>query len=162
MTTEQPEKLGLIFRRISNAIKKDIDGHMRDIDLTMSQCMVLDYLSKAPSGSVPQKDIEQHFSLQHPTVSGILKRLERNGFVKAATNKNDRRYKNIFLLDKAKAVSDSVAQHQKKIDGMFVRGLSKEEQETLRRLLQTVQRNVLDGSEDQKVSSAQDGPEQSK
>ena len=73
----EDEALGLIFKRLFHSIKKDMDNRMKSWDLTMSQAMVLEYLSNTSEKGLTQKDIEHHFNLQHPTVSGILKRLEK-------------------------------------------------------------------------------------
>lgn len=139
----EEENLGLIFRRISNAIKKDADNYMKDIDLTMSQCMVLEFLTEAHEDSVTQRDIEQHFNLQHPTVSGILKRLQRNGFVKSVLSKMDRRSKNIYVLDKAKMVHDRIASHNEEMEKKFVNGFQNDEIKLLRSLLDRVLTNVM-------------------
>lgn len=138
----EEEKLGLIFRRISHAAKKDMDNYTKDIDLTMSQLMVLEYLSNTNEQELTQKGVEQHFNLQHPTVSGILKRLERNGFLWTATNEADRRAKNIYLTDKAKNLDNRAKKRQEEQEELFVKGLSPAEIETLRHLLKQVLKNM--------------------
>ena len=43
-----------------------------------------------------QKDIEKALNLKNPTVTGILKRLEENGFVLIVPSNKDKRCKNVF------------------------------------------------------------------
>lgn len=139
----EDERLGLIIKRISHAAKKDTDNALKKWDLTMSQGMVLEYLNNAPDAELTQKAIEQHFNLQHPTVSGILKRLEKNGFIRTAVNTNDRRVKDIFLTDKAKQLDTRAKMHQAQMEATFVKGFTDEEVETLRSLLTRVLHNMV-------------------
>lgn len=136
------ETLGMIFRRISHAAKKDTDNYLKQWDLTMSQAMVLEYLNNSPDEELTQKAIEQHFNLQHPTVSGILKRLEKNGFIRTATSTTDRRVKNIFVTEKSMQIDTRSKHYQAEMEETFVKGMTEEEAETLRRLLSQVLTNM--------------------
>lgn len=141
MVTEN-ETLGLIFRRISHAAKKETDNNLRRLNLTMSQGLILEYLNNMPDEELTQKAIEQHFNLQHPTVSGILKRLEKNGFITTSVNKTDRRVKDIFLTEKARKIEEIARQDKKKMEETLVKGMTEEEVETLRTLLKKVLNNM--------------------
>ena len=68
-------------------------------DLTASQGHILGYLShrKEPPCS---RDIEEAFHLSHPTVSGLLTRMEKKGFIEFRPDDSDRRIKRICLLPK--------------------------------------------------------------
>ena len=136
------ETLGLIFRRISHAIKKETDHNLKRLNLTMSQGLVLEYLNNTKDDELTQKEIEQHFNLQHPTVSGILKRLEKNGFIMTSVNKADRRVKDICLTEKAREIEEIARQDKKMMEETFVKGLTEEEIKTLRALLKKVLNNM--------------------
>lgn len=138
----EKETLGLIFRRISHAAKKETDNNLKKLNLTMSQGLVLEYLNNTTDEELTQKAIEQHFNLQHPTVSGILKRLEKNGFITTAVNKTDRRVKDIFLTDKAIKIEEIARQNKRAMEETYVKGLSVDEIETLRGLLKKVLNNM--------------------
>ena len=138
----EEEKLGLIFRRISHSAKKDTDNYLKKWDLTMSQAMVLEFLNNSPDKELTQKAIEQHFNLQHPTVSGILKRLEKHGFITTATNEGDRRVKNIYLTEKAGQLDTRAKMRQAEMEAVYVKGFLPEETETLRKLLVRVLGNL--------------------
>ncbi|SHI06116.1 DNA-binding transcriptional regulator, MarR family [Sporobacter termitidis DSM 10068] len=138
----EEETLGLIIRRISHAAKKETDNNLKRLNLTMSQGLVLEYLNNTPDEELTQRAIEQHFNLQHPTVSGILKRLEKNGFITTSVNQADRRVKNIYLTDKARAVELIARQDKKQMEETYVKGLTAQEIETLRGLLKKVLNNM--------------------
>lgn len=138
----QEEKLSLLFRRIALAAKKDTDNALKKWDLTMSQAMVLEFLNNTTEDNRTQKAVEQHFGLQHPTVSGILKRLEKSGFIRTATSETDRRAKTIFMTDKAWQADARAKAHQDEKESQLFQGMSKEELKTLRRLLMHILDNI--------------------
>lgn len=138
------ESLGLIIRRLSHAAKKETDNNLKRLNLTMSQGLVLEYLNNTDEEELTQKAIEQHFNLQHPTVSGILKRLERNGFITTSVSRTDRRVKNIYLTEKAREIELIARQDKKQMEETLVKGLTREEIDTLRTLLKKVLKNVTE------------------
>ncbi len=142
--TVEEEKLGLLFRRISHGIKKETDKNLKRLNLTMSQGLVLEYLNNTSEPHLTQKGIEQHFNLQHPTVSGILKRLEKNGFITTAVSQKDRRVKDIFLTDKAHEIEQVARRDKKQMEETFTKGLSKKEIDTLRQLLGRIIDNMAE------------------
>jgi DNA-binding MarR family transcriptional regulator len=138
----QEEKLSLLFRRIALAAKKDTDNALKKWDLTMSQAMVLEFLNNTTEENRTQKAVEQHFGLQHPTVSGILKRLEKSGFIRTATSETDRRAKTIFMTEKAWQADARAKAHQDEREAQLFDGMTKEELKTLRRLLLHILDNI--------------------
>ncbi len=140
----EDETLGLIFKRIFHAVKKDTDNRMKGWELTMSQAMVLEFLNNSPLQSITQKDIEHHFNLQHPTVSGILKRLEKHGFIRTEISQTDRRAKNVYATEKALLIDKKAKIHQAQMDETFVKGFTPQEVEMLREYLKRVLINVTE------------------
>lgn len=66
------------------------------MDLTASQGHILAYIAHSPQPPCP-RDIEEAFQLSHPTVSGILSRLEKKDFIVISRDKTDRRCKRVRL-----------------------------------------------------------------
>ncbi len=69
--------VGFMFKQINNIYEKEFNNLLRGIGITSSQCAVLDYLLGSSKEFVNQKDIEKALSLKNPTVTGILKRLNK-------------------------------------------------------------------------------------
>ena len=68
------------------------------MDLTVSQLRVLGELSRLESKGIDeinQRDLECSLMVTHPTMTGILKRLEKKNAVICAPSKIDKRYKKI-------------------------------------------------------------------
>ena len=76
-----PRHLGHRVRILSQAIRQAIDRKLCDLDLTGQQSFIIRYLSERQGEVVYPKDIERRFNLTHPTVSGLLQRLESKGFL---------------------------------------------------------------------------------
>lgn len=78
---------------------------LEEMELTPSQGGILGFLSFQKQPPCP-KDIEAAFHLSHPTVSGLLSRLEQKGFLELRPDPKDRRSKRIYSLPKGIACQD--------------------------------------------------------
>ena len=91
--------LGFKFKQINTIYEKEFNNRLKKLGITASQCAVLDYLFNTSADEVNQKDLERALSLKNPTVTGLLKRLEENGFIFIVPNTHDRRCKK-YLFDR--------------------------------------------------------------
>ena len=89
------------FRLLDQAGKQRVDQQFQEMELTAMQSYVLRYLHDRAGEVVYPKDIEQRFHLTHPTVSGLLARLEVKGFIVCAPDPDDRRCKRVSATEKA-------------------------------------------------------------
>ena len=136
------EPIALLIKKIDNSMKKHADRAWSSFGLTLSQGMILHYIAAQPAGTVSQRDIEHRFDLRHPTVSGILKRLEQGGFVEFGTKETDHRIKIVRTTEKACQTGERLRAGRDRMDEHIVKGLTGEEQEQLRALLLRVLDNV--------------------
>ena len=88
------------------------------MDLTPSQGRILASTAHSPQPPCP-KDIEEAFQLSHPTVSGLLNRLEKKGFVRCTPDPADRRCKRVTLDDKGREclarMDATIAENERKM-----------------------------------------------
>ena len=82
-------------------LDQSVTNALAKVELTAAQGPILGYLSHSSHPPCP-RDIEQEFQLTHPTVSGLLSRLEQKGFVELRTDPEDRRIKRIYVLEKGR------------------------------------------------------------
>ena len=76
-----------------------VSNALAQTDLTAAQGHIMAFLihrQEAPCS----RDIEEAFQLSHPTVSGLLSRLEKKGFIEFRPDPSDRRCKRIYILPK--------------------------------------------------------------
>ena len=103
-------------------------------DLTASQGPVLGYIAHRKSPPCP-RDIEDAFNLTHPTVSGLLSRLEKKDFIQLRPDEADRRCKRIYLMPKGKAFTESIRRTITDTETQMVQGFTEEEKEQFHALL---------------------------
>ncbi len=136
--------LGYKIKQINNIYERDFNNSLRKLGITSSQAEVLDFLFNADEEEVSQRDIERALSLSNPTVTGILKRLEENGFLFTVPNGADKRKKNIYPTEQAFAVKRKMDMARRKINKNLTIDMTKKEAEALEKMLDRVLYNVKD------------------
>ncbi len=91
------DDLQTVWRDMRRTVEIDI----KDSGLTVPQVSLLDAL--AETDGVSLKDLSLQMGLAHSTVSGIVDRLERQGFVHRKPDAQDRRFTKIFLSEQVKS-----------------------------------------------------------
>lgn len=135
--------MGHYFKMIQIRMEHFMNQQLQALDLTASQGQIIGYLTHAKQPPCA-RDLEEFFRLSHPTVSGLLSRMESKGFVEIRPDEHDKRIKRIYLLEKGQACSRQIAQSIKDNDDRMVRGFSEEEAELFLRLLRRVIDNMND------------------
>ena len=112
------------------------------LDLTASQGRLMAFV--AHRGQLPTyaRDVEAELHLTHPTVSGLLSRLEQKGFVELKTDPKDRRSKRILISEKGLACHERMHAVILENESRIVQGFTEEEKALLAQLLQRAIDNV--------------------
>ena len=87
---------GRSIRQLYWANDQTMTATLATMDLTASQGHILAYIAHSPQPPCP-RDLEEAYRLSHPTVSGLLSRLEKKGFIRIAPGPTDRRCKRVSL-----------------------------------------------------------------
>ena len=101
---------------------------LEEMDLTSAQGHIMGYLARQKTPPCP-RDIEEEFHLSHPTVSGLLSRLEKKGFVELRTDQQDRRCKRIYVLPRGVESHDKMHRTIQRIEAQLVSGFTEAEAE---------------------------------
>lgn len=136
-----PVCYGHLIRILHWRTDQTITDTLEKMGLTASQGRVLGYVAHHPEPPCP-RDIENDFRLSHPTVSGLLSRLEQKGFLQLRTDPEDRRCKRIYLLEKGKACQTQIHQRIHQHEAQLVQGFTPEEQAQFASLLQRAIENL--------------------
>ena len=104
------------------------------MDLTAAQGHIMGYLTHCQSPPCP-RDVEEVFHLSHPTVSGILSRLEKKGFLELRPDENDRRCKRICILSKGRQCHETMHQTILSNENRLVQDFTEEEKRIFSDLL---------------------------
>ncbi len=132
---EVKDKISIFVKKASLECDKVAYPLLVYYKLTMVQYKILKYLYINPPATVCQRDIEKFFSMTNPTVTGVLKNLERDGWVERLRNPHDARSKLLQLTDKSLRVKQELFCIGNEIENTFTAELTAEEREQLLQLL---------------------------
>ena len=88
-----------------------------------------------------QKDIAEAYGIKGPSVTSLIKTMEKNGFITRVKNKNDARSYDVFLTEKGEEVFHQVKKAFFEYDGEFSKKLSDEDKKEFLRLVKIVTEN---------------------
>lgn len=142
MVQTEERDIGFLFKQINMMIKKGIDKDLMEYDLTTSQSRVLFFIYFRGKEKTSLKDIEEHMKVTHPTVIGIVKRLEEKGFVATAPDLEDRRVKLVTITQKTTKMIKKLDQRRRKMDEKLLKGFTEQESKELRRMLSMIEDNL--------------------
>jgi DNA-binding MarR family transcriptional regulator len=103
------------------------------IEVTPIQVMLLFFLQQNNGLSLTQ--ISQGLMLENPTVTGLIDRLEKSGYVKRSDHPSDRRVYLVHLTEKGNKVAKKALPIVKKLNEEINKGYSKEEIEDFKKVL---------------------------
>ena len=115
---------------------------LAQMDLTASQGMIMGFLAHRVDRRPCAKDIEDHFQLSHPSVSGTLSRLEKKGFIEFRPDEQDRRCKRIYILPKGIQCHERMEQTIASIEQQVVQDFTPEEKELFSQFLNRAIKNM--------------------
>lgn len=96
----EAEEVSTSVRALRRLLHRSFERDIVRSGLTRPQIGALEELSREDGLSL--KDLSARMELSHSTVSGIVDRLERRGFVRRRQDSKDRRYSRIFLSEEVK------------------------------------------------------------
>lgn len=119
---------GHLIRILHWCTDQAMTAALEEMDLTAAQGRIMGFLAHQQDPPCP-RDIETEFHLSHPTVSGILSRLEQKGFIQLCSDPVDRRCKRIFILPKGQKCHQTMHQTILGIEARLVQDFTQEEKE---------------------------------
>ncbi len=134
--------IGYMLKLLNDTMEKKMNEHLRSHGLTFAQFRTILHLYSHMEETVTQKDLEDYFEVSHPTINGILKRLEEKKFITTELSVNRRLTKIVRITE------DGIRECEKSKDGritheaMLSKYLQPGEKETLISLLQKVYKAV--------------------
>lgn len=123
-----PKYYGHRLRILHWCTDQAVTNALAEMELTSAQGRIMGYLGMRKDAPCA-KDIEEAFHLSHPTVSGLLGRLEKKGFVEFRPDGEDRRCKRIHILPKGRACNEMMHETIRAIEERLVDGFADQEKE---------------------------------
>ena len=137
----QKKDVGYLIKNINDKLKAKADADLKHYNLTFAQSRVLAFLNNK-GGSATQKEIEVFLEVSHPTVVGIVSRMEQNGHVVAWIDETDKRNKIVKLTKQAEIMGKDMEQNLYNNEREMLTSLTPIEIEQLKRMLAVIYKNL--------------------
>ncbi len=92
-------------------------------------------------------EIAKHLQLQPATVSKMVKRMEKKGFIITKPDSNDMRMSRVYLTDKGRNVKEEVGEIWQVLEEEVFGGFTLEEKVLLKRFLNQIRSNIKKAEE---------------
>ena len=133
--------LGPMLGRCAHLARERMDARMSRFGMTPAQTHVLRYL-RQNGGQMPQRELLENLKVKPSTVNGILDRMEEKGLVKRSVSGTDARQRVVALTPAGLEREAEVKQSFLDAEALIARGMTEEETDTLRGLLERVIHNL--------------------
>ena len=138
---EYPKALGPMLGCCAHLARERMDARMSRFGMTPAQTHVLLHLHQS-GGQMPQRELLDSLKVKPSTVNGILDRMEEKGLVERTVSGTDARQRLVALTPAGREREEQVKQTFLEAEALIVQGLTKEETDTLRSLLERVIQNL--------------------
>lgn len=98
--------LGFLMTRTARGMKRVLDAKLAKHGLTSTQYIVLARLWEGDGISITE--LCDRLSLDNPTLTGIVDRMERDGSLERRRDGDDRRVVNVYLTEKGRTLRKAV------------------------------------------------------
>lgn len=129
--------IGCLLKMITDKIKIQADASLAQHDLTLTQSRVLGCLARN-GGTATQKEIEGFLQVSHPTVAGVIGRMEQKGFVSCRPDPSDKRSKIVCQTERAAAIAQDMHATIQATEQQMLRSLTPEQIAALEDALRTI------------------------
>lgn len=137
-----PQKdIGYLIKNINDKLKAKADADLKHSRLTLAQSRVLAFLDSR-GGQATQKEIEVYLEVSHPTVVGIISRMEQNGYLRCRVDETDKRNKVVTLTEQAKVLGKEMEQRILANEKKLLTSLSEDDIKKLKQMLWIIYHNL--------------------
>lgn len=115
-----------LIRILNKQLYLDFNKRSEELGITGPQARILLYIHHHNENGekIRQVDIEKNFNLSKSTVSGFIKRMEKNGIIKRISEKSS-----IYLVpdERGKTIVDTLAENRNQVVDKLLKGLDEDE-----------------------------------
>ena len=130
--------IGYMIKTINDTLEKRANTDLREHGLTFSQVRTMHYIFSQENYQTTQKKIEEFFGVSHPTINGILKRLEEKGKITTEIAVNRRLTKIVRMTEDGKEYCQNSDFQRIRHENILSKYLENNEKEILLNLLRKV------------------------
>lgn len=124
----------------SHALRRALSTCLTDEGMTFRQWEVLAWLSV--NGGLSQAELADCLGIEPHTVTGVLRRMERDGWLERRCCESDRRKNRIYPTEKAEAVWNRAVACCHRVRAQAVKGISADELAQFKLTCETIRSNL--------------------
>ena len=138
LKVEYKDHIGYENKRLENEIHSRMAAYRASVggeELTMMQCWIIRFLYEHEGKEVYQRDIEAEFYIELSTATGILKLMEKKGYIRRVSVERDARLKKLEL-------EEGTILNINQMETLLRQGISDEELEVFFRVIRKMRSNI--------------------
>jgi DNA-binding MarR family transcriptional regulator len=122
-----------MFVMLAKRLRLEFESRLAPLGIHAGQDRLLQELWE--EDGVTQRELIERLSVEPPTVTGIVQRLERDGLLRREPDPENRRVQRVYLTQAGRKLEDPVRKVWREVEEAFLRDLSASERDELQRLL---------------------------
>ena len=138
--TSIEETTGYLLAKVCRAHRANVGVLLARVGLHVGQEMVLLELWK--KDGLKGSELADRLGVEPPTITRMLRRMERCGFVERRPDPADARSFRVYLTNEGRALEGPVARIWEEAEEKTLQGMSPEETLALRQLLARIRKNL--------------------
>lgn len=132
--------VGYWLATATHSVRRALESELSREKVTIRQWEVLNWLSL--EGELTQADLAERMCVEAPTLTGILCRMERDGWLERRNCNDDRRCKRIRPTEQAEAIWHRIAACGRRVRQQASEGLSQDDLQTLKAICERIRHNL--------------------
>lgn len=126
--------------KISSQMRRHYSGMLRELDLHVGQDNLLCKLWR--EDGITQMQLTEQLNCEPPTVTNMVKTLEKKGFVYRKKDSVDGRVSRVYLTEKGLAVRAPIEQMWRNQQEKLLEGITADNRILLNEILQQMEKNI--------------------
>lgn len=115
-------------------------------ECTVMHGWVLGFLYEHPDRVIFQKDVENEFFISRSSVTGIVKAMEKKGYISRESVAYDARLKKLILTSEGRRVYEETLQNIERVEKIICSGISQDRMENFYSVIHQMKENILSKS----------------
>jgi MarR family transcriptional repressor of mepA len=140
--------ISFLIHCLDHQISQRNNRRLSQIDLTLPQAVVLDFLFWRQQETVNQRSLEKFMQLSNPSVTSLLRNMEVKGLVARERDESDGRSRNLRLTEKGVAIHPVAGRIFEETNEMLAEILGPEDREVFRGLILRLEKSLIEEERD--------------
>lgn len=139
------ECVGIEVRTLNNTIFRTLLAYeaSRGVDeVTVMHGWIIGFIYDNPTRDIFQKDIEAEFSIAKSTVTGLLKLMEKKGYITRESVEWDARLKKLVLTDMGRKLHEGTMKNLEKLERNVRMGIAREDLDVFFKVIHQMKSNL--------------------